>query len=76
MTLDAGQIILMPFPNTNLKSGKRRPALVLTDSRYNARSPDVVLAYFAIGKPVSLRRFACLSRFLPVTLRHNQTKGS
>ena len=45
MTLDAGQIVLLPFPHTNLKSGKKRPSLVLTDSRYNAKSSDVVLAF-------------------------------
>lgn len=45
MTLDAGQVALLPFPHSNLKGGKKRPALVLTDATYNRKSLDVVLAY-------------------------------
>ncbi|MGB0653227.1 MAG: type II toxin-antitoxin system PemK/MazF family toxin [Thermoplasmatota archaeon] len=45
MTLDAGDIVLLPFPHTDLKSGKKRPALVLTDAAYHGDSLDVVLAY-------------------------------
>lgn len=45
MKLDAGHLVLLPFPHTNLKAGKKRPALVLTDATYNEASRDVVLAY-------------------------------
>ena len=27
----AGEVVVLPFPQTNLQSGKRRPALVVTD---------------------------------------------
>jgi mRNA interferase MazF len=27
----AGEVVVLPFPQTNLQSGKRRPALVLAD---------------------------------------------
>ena len=45
MKLEAGDIVLLPFPHTNLKAGKKRPALVLTGLEYNGNSMDVVLAF-------------------------------
>ena len=45
MTLDAGQVVLLPFPHTDLQAGKKRPALVLTSAQYNRDARDVVLAY-------------------------------
>jgi len=45
MKLDVGQVVLLPFPHTNLKAGKKRPALILTGQDYNKDALDVVLAY-------------------------------
>lgn len=45
MKLEAGQVVLLPFPHTNLKTGKKRPALVLTGREYHDESRDTVLAY-------------------------------
>lgn len=45
MKLDAGQVVLLPFPHTNMKTGKKRPALVLTHREFNDRSRDTILAY-------------------------------
>ncbi len=52
MKLDAGQVVLLPFPYTNLKTGKKRPALVLTGRDYNDTSLDVVLAYVTSQRQV------------------------
>lgn len=36
------EIVLMPFPFSDLSSSKKRPALVLSSSEFNGRSPDVI----------------------------------
>ncbi len=53
MRLEAGSVVLLPFPYTNLQAGKKRPALVLTDDEYNAGSPDVVLAFVTSRRQTS-----------------------
>jgi mRNA interferase MazF len=37
-------IVLVPFPFTNLKSAKRRPALIVSPKSYN-RDQDIVIAF-------------------------------
>ena len=43
MTLEAGAIVLVPFPYSNLRATKRRPAVVLSRREHNDRSQDVVV---------------------------------
>jgi len=33
----AGEVVVLPFPQTNLQSGKRRPALVASVAERNLR---------------------------------------
>lgn len=42
MKLDAGSIVLVPFPYTDLSASKKRPVLLLTDS--NARGDFIAMA--------------------------------
>jgi len=39
-----GQVVLVPFPFTDLTSVKQRPALVVSADQFNASRPDVILA--------------------------------
>jgi len=41
-----GKIVVVPFPFTNLSSTKRRPALVLHETKY-----DIVVAYISSNMP-------------------------
>ncbi len=46
-----GDVVLVPFPFTDLTSSKRRPALVISPNSFNAQQQDLVVA--AITSQVS-----------------------
>lgn len=39
-----GDVVLVPFPFTDLSDTKRRPALVISTDHYNRSCPDVIVA--------------------------------
>ncbi|MCX6803136.1 MAG: type II toxin-antitoxin system PemK/MazF family toxin [Candidatus Diapherotrites archaeon] len=39
---DQKDIILLPFPFTNLSASKTRPALIISNSKFNSISDDVI----------------------------------
>jgi len=43
MTYEPGDIVLVPFPFTNLTTAKRRPVLVLSSRDFNAQSNDFIV---------------------------------
>jgi len=38
-----GDVLLVPFPFTDQKAVKRRPAVVISGSAYNREKPDVII---------------------------------
>ena len=38
-----GEILLVPFPYTNLSHIKQRPALVISKNEYNEKKPDLII---------------------------------
>jgi mRNA interferase MazF len=43
MPYEFGDVVLAPFPFTNLAALKRRPAVVVSRRAYNAAKPDVII---------------------------------
>ncbi len=44
MAFQRGDIVLLPFPFTNLSGRKVRPAVILSSASYHASEPDLILA--------------------------------
>ncbi|MFH0970400.1 MAG: type II toxin-antitoxin system PemK/MazF family toxin [Candidatus Diapherotrites archaeon] len=42
MSYEQGDIVLMYYPNTDLSTGKKRPALVVSNSAFNSRQDDLI----------------------------------
>jgi len=40
---DFGDVILVPFPFTDQSQSKQRPAVVVSNLRYHAERPDVIV---------------------------------
>ncbi len=38
-----GDVVLIPFPFTNLKGAKQRPAMILSPERCNAKTEDIIV---------------------------------
>jgi mRNA interferase MazF len=49
-----GDIVLVPFPFTDLSSAKQRPALVVSSDALNAASEDVLVAAITSQIPANL----------------------
>jgi mRNA interferase MazF len=74
-----GDIVLVPFPFTDLSSSKRRPALVISPDAFNEQMQDVVVA--AITSQLSDKQHAvmieqrdCVDGTLPKTSLVKLTK--
>ena len=54
-TYSQGQVVLIPFPFTDLSAVKQRPAIVLSSNAYNQTHPDVILVAITSQVPVRLK---------------------
>jgi mRNA interferase MazF len=43
MSFERGDVVLVPFPFTDLTTHKQQPALVISSNDFNARSADIIL---------------------------------
>ncbi len=55
-----GDLILLPFPFTDLSSVKRRPALIVSPARYHLLTDDIILVALTSQVPPSLSEFDML----------------
>lgn len=65
MTLSAGDLVVLPFPYTDLTSSKQRPALAVSPGWYNDGSPDALFAYVTSVEQAEEDPFS-----LPLTAEH------
>src|SRR5438046_2940790 len=49
-----GEVVLVPFPFTDLSSAKQRPALVISADAFNATRDDVLVAAITSQVPTAL----------------------
>ena len=49
-----GDVVLVPFPFTDLRSAKQRPALVISPDKFNAVREDLLLAAITSQVPAAL----------------------
>ena len=49
-----GDVVLLPFPFTNLRTTKQRPAVVLSSDAFNAGRQDVIVLAITSQIPASL----------------------
>lgn len=54
-TYSQGQVVLIPFPFTDLTTTKQRPAIILSSNAYNRTHHDVILAAITSQVPVHLK---------------------
>ncbi|PYJ23842.1 MAG: type II toxin-antitoxin system PemK/MazF family toxin [Verrucomicrobia bacterium] len=54
ISFSQGDVVLVPFPFTDLSATKQRPALVLSPERLNKIRPDLVLAAITSRVPAAL----------------------
>jgi mRNA interferase MazF len=52
-----GDLVLLPFPFTDLSAIKRRPALIISPDRLHQDSDDVILAAITSQVPPTLSQF-------------------
>ena len=43
-TYNSGDILLVPYPFSDLQGSKQRPAVVVSSDTYNSRRPDLIVA--------------------------------
>jgi len=74
MSYQRGDIVLVPFPFTDLSRQKARPAVIISPLRFNQRSQDVILVAISSQIPGILNEFELVIRkssaaFVPTGLR-------
>ncbi len=66
-----GEIVLVPFPFTDLSSSKRRPALVISPDAFNDQMQDVIVAALTSQltneHAVTIEPSDCIDGILPKT---------
>jgi mRNA interferase MazF len=60
MPYKRGDVILIPFPFSDLSSSKQRPALVISSEEFHRQCPDIIACAITSQSPTSLASFEYL----------------
>ena len=63
MVLKRGDIVLVPFPFTDLTRQKARPTVVVSPQSFNTSSPDVILAAISSQLPPTPSEMEIIIRY-------------
>ena len=62
MTFRRGDVLLVPFPYSDLSATKVRPAVVVSGAVYHASEPDLILAAITSNVMAAMGPFDCVLR--------------
>jgi mRNA interferase MazF len=60
MPYERGEVILIPFPFSDLSSSKQRPALVISSEEFHRQSSEIIVCAITSQSPTSLASFEYL----------------
>jgi mRNA-degrading endonuclease toxin of MazEF toxin-antitoxin module len=75
MTMKRGDVVLVRFPRSDLRSWDRRPALVMQADALAAALPQVVLSMITSNKDVTCHSTPCARRPAPLLARRLESSN-
>ena len=72
MTFHRGDVVLVPFPFSDLSTTKVRPAVVVSSTLYHSTEPDILKSYPSLPTP----RYSALAASSTRASRCSRSRGT